>query len=337
MGEIKINKALSVISQVDYDNIKNTLSINDDMERYTDDYKDFVLTEYRKGLIYKNAVLIELEKRVDYSKYVPQGFGTSDVVIVTDRQIQIIDLKYGKGVKVNAEKNVQLMLYALGALEEYDWLYDITHVTMTIYQPRMDNISTYEMSASELYEWGKSITKQAQKAYDGTGECVAGEHCTEGFCRAKPICRAFAEYVQSVNHSVGKKPRELTHDELVDAIEKAEKLSKWAKGIKEYVIQQMLQGMEFDGYKLVEGRKSRVYSIEDEKVATLLLEKGYSEDIVYKKEVRTVADMEKQLNVDFDSVLGKFVLVKRGAPTIAPMDDKRPAYNSAVSDFNDII
>ena len=128
----------------------------------------------------------------------------------------------------------------------------------------------------------------------------------------------------------------MTHDELIDAIEKADNLAKWAKGIKEYVLQQMLQGVEFEGYKLVEGRKSRVFSIDDDEVAKILLEKGYTEDIVYKKEVRTVADMQKQLKVDFDSVLGQFVLVKRGSPTIAPIDDSRPTYSSAESDFKEI-
>lgn len=336
LAEIKIKKALSQITQRDYANMIKTLKIDDDMNRHTDDYKDFVLTQYRKGLIHKNDVLIELEKRVDYSNYAPEGFGTSDVVIVTDRHIEIIDFKYGKGVKVDATNNYQLMLYALGALNAYDWLYDITNVTMTIFQPRLDNISSYEMSASELYEWGKSIKEKAQKAYTETGECVVGTHCTEGFCRAIPICRAFAEYIQTVNNSTGKKPRELTHDELIDAIEKADNLAKWAKGIKEYVLQQMLQGVEFEGYKLVEGRKSRVFSIDDDEVAKILLEKGYTEDIVYKKEVRTVADMQKQLKVDFDSVLGQFVLVKRGSPTIAPIDDSRPTYSSAESDFKEI-
>ena len=151
LAEIKIKKALSQITQRDYANMIKTLKIDDDMNRHTDDYKDFVLTQYRKGLIHKNDVLIELEKRVDYSNYAPEGFGTSDVVIVTDRHIEIIDFKYGKGVKVDATNNYQLMLYALGALNAYDWLYDITNVTMTIFQPRLDNISSYEMSTSELY------------------------------------------------------------------------------------------------------------------------------------------------------------------------------------------
>ncbi|MEY8321973.1 DUF2800 domain-containing protein [Lachnospiraceae bacterium 46-61] len=332
LAELKLRCAIGSISKEEYDREIEKLEIDEEMEKHTECYKNFVLEKYRKNLTYSNDVLIAIEKCVDYSRFARKGFGTADALLICDRHIDVIDLKYGKGVEVSAENNPQIMLYALGALEEYDWLYDIKNVTMAIYQPRKNNISTFEMTAKELYQWGESIQNIAEEAYNGNGECVPGAHCTEGFCRAIPICRAFAESMCEVSKYQGKKLSELSHYEIAHIIEKAESLAKWAKGIKEYALQQALQGVEFKGYKVVEGRKTRAYSIPDDDVAKILFKKGYTEDIVYKKSLRTVADMEKQLKDKFHDVLGEFVAVHRN-PTLVPLDDKRPLYGSAENDF----
>lgn len=336
VGELKIKKELNLISHNDYYSQRETLAIDNDMENYTQEYCDFVLTNYRKKLVYGNNALLELEQKVDYSNYVKEGFGTTDALIVSDRHIEVIDLKYGKGVEVSAENNPQLMLYGLGALERYDWLYDIKNVTMTIYQPRKDNISTFEMKADDLYKWGESIKKIADIAYSEKGECHAGKHCIEGFCRAKSICKAFAEYAGNIEKYKAKEIETLSECEIAEILDKIDALVKWAKAVKEYALQQMLNGMELTGFKLVEGRKSRCYNVTEDEIANMLLEKGYAENVVYKKELRSVADMEKVLKGDFKSVLGDFVTVKNGAPTIARIEDKRDTYNSAEYDFKDI-
>lgn len=336
LGELKIKKEKNGISYVEYCKAIETLEIEQEMQYYTEMYKDFVIERYHNAMQKGNTVLLELEKRVNYSKYAKEGFGTADTLIISDNTIEIIDLKYGKGVKVEAENNPQLMLYGLGALEAYDWLYDIKNVVMTIYQPRMDNISTFKMKAYDLYKWGESIREIAERAYNGNGECVAGKHCTEGFCRAKSKCKAFAEYVGGIEKYQNKAIEMLSNDEIVEILNKIDALVKWAKAVKEYALQQMLNGEEFTGFKLVEGRKSHCYSMTDDEVASMLLQKGYAEDIVYKKTLRSVADMKKVLGADFDDVLSGFVLTKGGCPTIATLDDKRPVYNSAEYDFRDI-
>lgn len=336
LGEIKIKREQNNISYVEYCKAVERLEIDKEMQYYTEMYKDFVIERYHNAIQKSNTVLLELEKRVNYSKYAKEGFGTADALIVSDRHIEVIDLKYGKGVKVEAEYNPQLMLYGLGALEAYDWLYDIKTVVMTIYQPRIDNISTFKMTTKELYKWGESIKEIAERAYNGNGECVAGKHCTEGFCRAKAVCKTFEKYVTSIEKYQNKQIEMLSNDEVAEILYKIDAIVKWAKAVKEYALQQMLNGVEFAGFKLVEGRKSRCYSMSDSEVASMLLQKGYTEDIVYKKTLRSVSDMKKVLGENFKSVLGDIVTVKSSAPTIARIEDKRHIYNSAEYDFKDI-
>lgn len=337
LAEIKIKKEIALINHNDYYKQKEALQIDDDMENYTENYSDFVLANYRKKKLYDDInTILELEKKVDYSRWAKQGFGTADALIIANNTIEVIDLKYGKGVKVDAQNNPQLMLYGLGALEAYDWLYDIKNIVMTIYQPRIDNISTFEMKAKALYEWGESIKEIAERAYSGKGECVAGKHCTEGFCRAMHVCKAFAEYAGSVKKYKEKEIETLTECEIAEVLNNIDAIVKWANAVKEYALQQMLNGTEFTGFKLVEGRKSRCYNVTDDEVAKILLQKGYTENVIYKKTLRSVSDMKKVLGADFDNILSEFVLIKRGAPTIARIEDKRPLYNSAESDFKDI-
>ncbi len=334
LAEIKIKRAFSQISNEKYYQQRNDMEINDDMEKYTDEYVDFVTEKYRKALVYSSPFL-ELEKKLDFSKWVKDGFGTADVVIVYNGHIEMIDLKYGQGVKVNAENNYQLMLYALGALEEYDYLYDIKSVTMTIFQPRKDNISTFQMSSKELYQWGESIKPISETAYHETGKCTSGDHCSKGFCRAIPVCRVLSKDLEGIEESL-KNPNCLTNAEIAEILQKVDLLAKRAKSIKEYALKQALKGEIFPGYKVVEGRKSRSFDLSEQQIQYLLLQHGYTDDVIYKKSIRTVADYEKVIGENFEEIFGSHILVTRN-PILAPIEDKRPIFNSAENDFKNIV
>ena len=206
------------------------------MEEYTDAYRDFVIEQLNQAKQRTADAILLLEQRLDFSKYVPEGFGTGDCVIISDRRLQIIDLKYGKGVPIQAEGNPQMRLYALGALETYDFLYDIEEIDMCIFQPRIDNIDDAVMTATELRAWGEEIRPAAEKAFSGTEEYCAGNHCDTNFCKARPFCRAYAERKQEMAKYDFKKPAQLTTEEISEILEQAEALAKWATLIKEYAL-----------------------------------------------------------------------------------------------------
>ena len=213
---------------------------------------------------------ILVEARLDFSAFVPQGFGTGDVVIVSDGGLEVCDLKYGKGVRVETEKNSQMMLYALGALHEYGWLYDIGHVRMTIIQPRIDNISSWEISETELLRWGMQVKAIARQAFAGEGEYKAGPHCR--FCRARATCRAYAEAMKA--HIVeGFKPGpELEDHEISDILEHSKEIKNWLDGVEAYALGKALSGTKWPGLKLVAGRSTR--KIADEAAAEAGLDPG---------------------------------------------------------------
>ena len=193
LGELKINLALGNITRNKYTReVKKLGDIPADMEDYIEGYKDYVIEQYNTRKAGNKSVSIAVEKRLDFSDYVPGGFGTGDVVIAYEGGIQIIDLKYGIGVPVSAEMNSQLRLYGLGACNEYDYIYDIGILIYTIYQPRLDNISTYIETADSLIDWGENTVKAAaEKATSEDAECFAGEYCDKRFCKARAVCRAY--------------------------------------------------------------------------------------------------------------------------------------------------
>ncbi len=342
LGELKIKLALKEMTRVQYHKQKAVLQTDIEMEKYMDEYKDFVLERYHQALAVSKSATIFLEQKVDYSDYAPEGFGTSDVIIVTNGKMEIIDLKYGKGVTVSAQKNTQMMLYALGALKEYDFIYDIKDVIMTIYQPRKDNIESFEMTAEALYQWGAEIGPLAEKAYQGTKECIAGSHCTEGFCRAKAVCRTFAESMEEIESYANQAPEKLNNNEIAEVLDKVDQLIKWAKSVKEYALQKALQGETFIGFKVVEGRKRRRWNKSDEEMIKILQDMGLSKEYIYKKTLRSVADMEKEVffeNGCFIDILGEHIDICAGAPTLVPIEDKRKEWNpvqSAAEDFSEI-
>lgn len=343
LGEAKIRLATKEYNRTKYHNAIRNLEITEDMEDYAESYKNYVIERYNSALQKTPDAILMLEQRLDFSKYVPDGFGTGDAVIIAEGKLEIIDLKYGKGVEVSAVDNPQLRLYALGAYEAFDMLYGFDTVEMTIYQPRLDNISSENISVAELLEWGESVKKAAQLANDDSViECVAGKHCDTGFCKARPVCRAYAEERQKMAVYDFKPPAMLTVAEIADIIEQSASLEKWGKLVCDYALEQAYKhGVEYPGYKVVEGRSNRKYSKTDSEIAKILTDNGYQESDILVHKLKGITDIEKLLGKKtFAEVLGSYVVKPPGKPTLVCSEDKRPAINSAMQaqeDFkNDI-
>lgn len=339
LAEFKIKLKLGVITRSEYVNLTEDLLKDlcpnefEELEYYTEGYKDFVFEVFNSYSGFSKEKDLLVEKKLDYSKYVEGGFGTGDIVICDYENIEIIDLKYGKGVKVEAFENSQLMLYGLGALELYS-IFDIKNVKLTIYQPRLDNISSYCITTDDLIKWGNEVVRpKAEAALKGTGACVYGSHCDEGFCRARPLCKTYVERHTQVKNYNKKHPSLLTEDELIDVYEIAKSFDKWAGAVKAYILQEMLEGRSFKGLKLVEGKSCRSF-IDEKKVIKILEKSGLSKEEFISEKLITVAAAEKLLGkTKFNDILGSFVNKPKGAPTIAPLEDKRAEYNSAELDF----
>ena len=308
---------------------------SDEMEGYTDDYADFVFEKVKRERRRDKDALVLIEQRLDFSEYVPNGFGTGDCVIVSKGRLHIIDFKYGQGVLVEAENNPQMKLYALGALKEFVEQYQIKRVKMTIFQPRRENVSTWAITVPRLKRWANGELKaKAEKAYKGEGEYCPGEWCL--FCKAAVKCRARAEDKLKLAQSEFKLPPLLTDAEIEGVLAKIPDIKKWAEEISEYALAMALAGKTWHGFKLVEGRSVRKYS-DEEAVAKAANKAGYHD--IYKKSLISITEMERLMGrKEFDSVLGGFVIKPQGKPTLVPDTDKRETF--IVSDpkieFNEI-
>lgn len=309
-----------------------------ELNEYVQSYVDYVIERINAAYAKTKDAVIMLEQRLDFSRWVPEGFGTGDVVIVADGYIEIIDLKYGKGVPVSAEGNTQMQLYGLGAWQEYDVLYDLHTIKMTIHQPRLDNISSQEMSAKELLSWAdKEVVPKAKLAIAGEGEYAAGDHCR--FCRAKTLCRARAEANLEMAKFDFVDPALLSAEEVGEILVKADELKSWADDLKGYALDQAENhGAKWPGWKLVEGRSNRKYTNEKE-VAKALTDAGYKKDEIYApREIFGITAMEKSITKKrFNELLSELVIKPAGKPTLVPLDDKRPEISSvaaAAADFN---
>lgn len=296
----------------------------DEMLKCADIYVDYIDSIM---LSYPTTPHIAIERRVDYSEYVPEGFGTADCIIVYGDTLHVVDYKHGKGVPVSAENNPQMKLYALGALSAYGLLYPIQHVKMTIVQPRLDSISEWETTADELVTWGNEYVKpRAEKAYKGEGDCVAGEHCR--FCRAKATCRARAVTNLDLAKYAFAKPATLSNAEIGEILQHAQDLEKWAKDIKEYALGEVLKGNDVPGWKAVEGRSTRSFADTDKAFATLT-ENGVEESLLYERTPLTLAKIETMLGKSrFAELLADQVVKSSGKPTIVPDSDKRKPYST---------
>lgn len=307
---------------------------SDEMDMHTDSYVQFVLETLAEVRRHCSDPLINIEQRLDFSCYVPDGFGTGDCIIIGDKIVHIIDFKYGQGVLVEAEHNPQMMLYALGALRLFDSLYDIEEVAMTIYQPRRENISTWTIPVAELKAWAEhELVPKARLAYEGQGEYRPGPWCT--FCKAAVKCRARAEEKLRLAQYEFAKPPLLTDTEIEDILGKLDDLTRWAEEIKTYAQDAALNhGKQWHGYKVVEGRSVRKYSNEDA-VVEAANAAGYHD--IFRKTLLPITEMEKLMGKqEFQSILGGLIIKPVGKPTLVPASDKRPAITKASIDFKEI-
>ena len=304
---------------------------SDEAESVTDEYVAFCIETIEAVRLSCPDPLIMVEHRLDYSEYVPYGFGTGDLVIVADGVIEVIDFKGGRGVRVDANRNSQLMLYGLGALLEFDPLYDIHTVRMTIVQPRLSNTSTYEITAQELIRWAETeVRPKAMLAYEGAGEFCAGEWCR--FCKARYTCRKRSEYHMRLAEHDFRQPDLLSDEEIADILPVADSLNSWVQDLLAYATQAAVNGKSWPGYKLVAGRTVRKYTSEAE-VIKAATEAGYTD--IYKTTLLGVGDLEKRMGRKrFGEVLGKFIIKPAGAPTLVPETDARKPYSDAASDFS---
>ena len=281
-----------------------------EMQEAAEGYASFVMEQVAEAKKLCTDPLVCIEQTLDFSKWVEHGFGTGDCVIVADDLLHIVDLKYGLGILVSASGedgtgNSQLKCYALGALDTFGDLYDIRRVKLSIYQPRRENVDTFELSREDLLKWADEVLAPIAKlAYDGLGEFAAGDHCQ--FCKVKASCRKRAEYSM-----------ELAKYEF-------------AEDIKEYALQQALSGVRYPGLKLVEGRSNRKYT-DEVAVAQVVSNAGYDP---YEKKLLGITAMTKQLGKKkFDALLKGLVVKPQGKPVLAPATDTRPEFNTAQSDF----
>ena len=326
LAEYKVNQLLGIKADNPAENFDY---YNQEMEDCTDSYAQYIAEQMSQ---YSSPVVM-VEQRLDFSRYVPGGFGTGDCIIVADDVLTVIDFKYGKGVAVEAEYNPQMMLYALGALEMFSILYDINEVKMVIFQPRIENISEFSMPISDLMSWAENELKpKAELAAKGEGEFFAGEHCR--FCKVKATCRKRAEYNLAIAKYDFAPPDMLEDSEIEMILERADALIAWAADVKEYALSEALKGRKWNGYKVVEGRSNRKYT--DEKmVAAVVKEAG--KDPYSEPKILGITEMTKLLGgrKKFDELLSKYVCKPQRKPTLVPESDKRKEWSSAENDFQE--
>lgn len=310
---------------------------SDEMEECTDAYAEFVMEQYEEAKKSCKDPVLLIEQKLDFSCYVPEGFGTGDCIIISDDKLHIIDFKYGQGIFVEAEHNPQMMLYALGALEIYDALYDIKEVAMTIFQPRRENVSTWTIPIEELKAWAEEELKpKARMAYDGEGEYLPGEWCT--FCKAAVKCRARAEEKMKLARLEFKMPPLLTDAEIEEVLNVLPDLTKWANEITAYASEAAIHhGKEWNGFKVVEGRSNRKYR-DELLVAEAAREHGYTD--IYRQTLIPMTEMQKLMGKStFEEILGDLIYKPPGKQTLVPNTDKRPAMNvtNAENEFDKIM
>ena len=318
LGEYKVRSALGE----DVADVRDNLDFYDaEMEEHTHNYVTYILELI--GTAKEPRVLVE--QRLDFSRWVPEGFGTADCVIIADGTLHVVDFKYGTGVLVVAEDNPQMKLYALGALDLFDGIYDIENVSMTVYQPRRENISTFTVSKDALYQWAdEKLKPTADIAFKGEGEFRCGDWC--GFCRAKSECRARADYnMELAKYAFAdpvKLPDLLEDDEIESILSKIEGLTSWAKDIQDYAFKAACKGKQWSGFKLVRGTSRRKITDSD-KAAEILRKNGHTE--IYKSELLGITELGKAVGgaKKLNELLADLIVKPLGKPALVPESDKR--------------
>lgn len=310
---------------------------SDEMEECTDMYADYLKEQYDQAKLTCPDPVTLFEQHVEMDNYAPGSFGSCDFMLVADKKLHIVDLKYGY-IEVQAKKNTQMMMYALGALNLFDCLYDIEEVEMTIFQPRIQNISSWSMSVEELVKWGNEVLKPAAElAAAGEGEFNPGPWCSHNFCKARTTCRARAEQMLELAKLEFKPPALLSDEELAQVMDNAEELSKWCSDVMTFAtIQATEHGKSYPGWKIVEGRSVRKFS-DTKAVEEAVKNAGYTDDQIYSKSLITLTAFEKLLGKStFNDLLGTYVTKSTPKLTLARDNDKRHEVSSnAANDFID--
>lgn len=309
----------------------------DEMEEHSDAYVEFVMEQLERAKQTCSDPLVLIEQKVDLSEYVPGSYGTADCLIVSEDNLHIIDAKYGLGVLVEVAENPQLMCYGIAALGVYESLYDIRDVSLSVFQPRRENVQTWTVSVEDLKVWAENELKpKAQMAAKGEGEYCAGEWCQ--FCRAAVKCRARAAEKLRIAEEEFKRPPLLTDSEIEALLPILPDITKWAEDISAYALEAAVNhGKEWSGFKVVEGRSNRKFA-DEAAVAAATKEHGYTD--IYRQSLITLTDMEKLMGKkQFGEILGKHVIKPPGRPTLVPLSDKRQAMNvsNAKNEFNEIM
>lgn len=306
-----------------------------EMDEYTDAYATIVIEKYNAARAITPDAQLLIETRLDFSEHIPDSFGTADAIIIADGTMDVIDFKYGKGVSVSAFKNPQMQIYALGAYDKFSFEYRIDRVRMTIIQPRIDNLSDYELSVSDLMAWTDEVlTPRAREAFSGQGTQTPGEWCR--FCKVKSRCRALAD--QSLKAALEKPdPQLLNPQELADVLPKLEPIKIWLTGIEEYALHTALSGTAVPGWKVVEGRSTRKIT-NPTAVSDALSGAGIGRDLLYKpQELLPITELEKLVGKkQFAALCAQWISKPQGKPTLVPESDKRQAINTVEDDFADI-
>lgn len=328
--EYKLRSALGMEAK---NPIENLDFYNTEMEECAEGYATYILELVEKAKETCSDPVVMVEQRVDFSRYVPEGFGTADCIIIADETLNIVDYKHGKGVEVSAENNPQMKLYALGALELFDCLYDISKVQITIFQPRLSNVSVFVMDKADLLNWANDeLTAKAELAFEGKGELCCGEWCK--FCKAKSNCKERARVNMEMAQYEFRKSSLLTDEEVVDILSKVDELTSWASDVKNFALEQAVRGKQWPGWKVVEGWSNRKYTDEGA-VAQVVKNAGYNP---YDEKIMGITNMTKMLGKEkFNELLGDFVERPQGKPTLVTEDDKRPEMNTAKEDFKEEI
>lgn len=335
---LKLKEFLDLPTDGEIEEIKQ---LNDEyhsgeMDEYTDMYKTIVLEKYTAARTTTKDACLLVETRLDFSTYIPDSFGTADAIIIADGTMEVIDFKYGKGVKVSAHNNPQMLIYALGAYEHFNFEYNIERIRMTIIQPRIDNLSEFEIPVTELVAWtADELMPKAKQAHEGDGPQVPGEWCQ--FCKVKSCCKALTQRcTETVDNFPD--PRLITADELAtDVLPILATIKTWLSGVEDYALQQALSGTHLPGWKIVEGRSNRKITDPDA-AATALNGAGYATMLIYKpRELRTITDLEKLTGKkQFAAICGEYLDKPQGKPTLVPDSDKRQAIDPVADDFKDI-
>ena len=344
LAELYLRKdTLQTISELDFnaefEKIMSDGLFNEEMLDVVPIYTDYCTEQLIEAKAHNQLAVMEIEQKLNLTEYVPESFGTADCVIINDDIMEVIDLKYGKGVPVYAEWNKQLMLYGLGVLRKYDTLYDITEIRLTIVQPRINNISSWQISVEELTKWAEEELKpRAELAFNGEGELNPGDWCR--FCAVRNRCRKLYEQQLEMTKHEFSEPELLTDEEIADIVLRTPKLIEWANSIAEYAQQLAVkENKHWPGLKLVEGISRRKWSDEDKAAEAIFARlPEISEDEVFNMKLKPITQIEKIVGKSrFEEVLADVVVKPQGKPTLVSEDDKRPAmgYEQAQLDFKD--